>query len=174
MKRVEFIVSLMILSLLLTFAGCSKKIVMIDEDNIIDALENVLDLEEFDGEHRTDCYFIENVGPDNFGVSAYVNNDTEDPNDECIYIEYYSIDDEDSVEEWFESQENTFGRNNENLVAKSYTEGECGYFIVQVDNTIKAFYFADGMRIEVDVISNSGYDLTEEFLKELGLPFKHR
>lgn len=30
------------------------------------------------------------------------------------------------------------------------------------------------MRLEVVVISSDGYDLTEMFLKELVLPFKHR
>ena len=160
--------------MMFSFAGCSKKIEMVDEDEIMDALEDVLDLEEFDGEHRTDYYFIENVGADNFGVSAYVNNETEDPDDECIRIAYYSVQDEDSVEEWFESQKKTFGNNKDYLVTESYTEGQCGYFIVQVGDTIKAFYFADGMRLEVDVISSNGYDLTEAFLKELGLPFQHR
>jgi len=189
-KMVRPAAMLLSVCMLFSLSGCfHRRIEEIDPDDFIDACEDVLELEEFDQQefnrdyvNYTDYYIWHNY-PDRYEVDAHYNKIT-DPDkadgSESLYVQYCLMDDDEDAEELFVNQTERMRRVTKNEILKDcYVEGEYGYLIVERENpegthSICAYYYVEDMYIETIVYSEEGYDNTEAFLKELGLPFRHK
>ena len=85
MNRIKKAISItMAAAMLVSVAGCHKKIDKIDEDDVISALEDVLDLEEvplmesWELHDNSDYYYVVELDDGSLNVSGHVHND-DDP-----------------------------------------------------------------------------------------------
>lgn len=178
--------------MLFSLSGCfRKRIEEVDADDFVDACEDILELEEFDQERfRKDYenyryYYICHNYPGYYEVEVEYNkvNVPEDADgSERLYVRYCLMDDGDDAEAQFEKAYDRVSDAPDNMfviLMDRYVEGEYGYIIYAKENsngeyTSYAYYYAEDMYIQMMGYSEEGYDRTEAFLEELGLPFKHK
>ncbi len=171
MNRTKKTISLvMAAAMLVSVAGCHKKIDKIDEDDVISALEDVLDLEEADdSDNETDYYnVVDNYPGREISIRGYV-----DKND--VVITYIVYEDEDESIEHFEYCYDAITHNalyKKDDYSAYYEEGEWGYAIVEVGEHYTAVYFVDDTVLEVSARSEDDIASAKEFIRELGLPLK--
>lgn len=176
MNRIEKTVALLLIaSMTVSITGCHKKFEKIDEDDIISALEDTLDLEEAeDGDGESDYYNIMDNYPDRDSfIRAYM--DSGDGDDGSVVITYIVYEDEDDAEEYFEY---CYDVVTDNPIYKPkdykehYEEGEWGYAVVEVGDHFLAVYYVDDMVLEVSARSEEDVGYAKDFIRELGLPLK--
>lgn len=171
MNRIKKAISItMAAAMLVSVAGCHKKIDKIDEDDVISALEDVLDLEEADdSDNETDYYnVVDNYPGREISIRGYV-----DKND--VVITYIVYEDEDESIEHFEYCYDAITHNalyKKDDYSAYYEEGEWGYAIVEVGEHYTAVYFVDDTVLEVSARSEDDIASAKEFIRELGLPLK--
>ena len=176
MNRIEKTVALLLFaSMTVSITGCHKKFEKIDEDEIISALEDVLDLEEADdSDNETDYYnVVDNYPGREISIRGYV--DKDDNYDKSIVITYIVYEDEDESVEHFEYCYDAVTHNA--LYIKDdyrayYEEGEWGYTIVEAGEYYTAVYFVDDTVLEVSARSEDDIGSAKDFIRELGLPLK--
>lgn len=177
MKRTERVISLvMAIVMLFSLTGCHKEIKKIDEDDLTDALEEVLDLERSDDvTEYADCYNI--IAGDNPDRVVTIHGNIIDPvsGDVLIAVIYIVNEDEDDSEERFaEHYEHVI--NHSRLKSRDYSgyysEGEYGYLIIEEDEAYDATYYADDMYLEVIANSKERIDEAKDFVRALGLPVR--
>ena len=176
MKRMKKTIALvMAAAMLVSIAGCHKKINKVDEDDVIAALEDVLDLEEADdSENESDYYnVVDNYPGREIFIRGYV--DKDDDHDESIVITYIVYEDEDEPIEHFEYCYDAVTHNalykKDDYIAY-YEEGELGYAVVEVGEFFDAVYYVDDTVLEVSARSEDDIASAKEFIRELGLPLK--
>lgn len=176
MNRIEKTVALLLIaSMTVSITGCHKKIDKIDEDDVISALEDVLDLEEADdSDNETDYYnVVDNYPGREISIRGYV--DKDDNHDESIVITYIVYEDEDEPIEHFEYCYDSITNNalyKKDDYSAYYEEGEWGYAIVEVGEYYTAVYFVDDTVLEVSARSEDDIASAKDFIRELGLPLK--
>ncbi len=176
MNRIEKTVALLLIaSMTVSITGCHKKIDKIDEDDVISALEDVLDLEEADdSDNETDYYnVVDNYPGREISIRGYV--DKDDNHDESIVITYIVYEDEDEPIEHFEYCYDAITHNalyKKDDYSAYYEEGEWGYAIVEVGEYYTAVYFVDDTVLEVSARSEDDIGSAKDFIRELGLPLK--
>ena len=175
MKRFKKTIALvMTAAMLLSIAGCHKKIKKVDEDDVIAALEDVLDLEEADDSvYKTDYYDImEDFPGREICIRGYV--DRNAGIDIGAVITYIVYEDEDDSEKYFEDYYDAFTNNDmfEDKYSGYYNEGEMGYIVIEVGEFFNAAYYVDDMILEVSAHSEEDIEAAKKFIRELGLPLK--
>ena len=172
MKRFKKTIALvMAATMLITIAGCRRKIKKVDEDAVIDALEDVLDLEEvplMESCENSDYYYVVEFDDGSLNVSGHVHND-DDPR-AATNIMFHIKDDEDDAEdkflEYYENYENM------DPDVMYYKEGEWGYIIMDRGSVFIAVYYIDDTLLFVNGGSEENAEYGREFIRELGLPLK--
>ena len=175
MKRMKKMIALvMAATMLITIAGCRRKIKKVNEDAVIDALEDVLDLEEvplmesWELHDNSDYYYVVEFDDGSLNVSGHVHNDG-DPR-AGTNIMFYIQDDKDDAEdkflEYYENYENM------DPDVMYYKEGEWGYIIMDRGSVFTAVYYIDDTLLWVHGGTEENAEYGREFIRELGLPLK--
>lgn len=164
MKNIKKIVtSLLAMSMIFTFVACGNKVGEIDEDDFMDALEEYLDWEEDE-----DYFEYEDIdNPESYKLDCYVYG-----NSKNIEITYGIFSDEDDAEEYFADRYRgnpPYGGSS----VKHYSEGEYGYYIVNMQDTdFEARYYYGDMIIEVHASGEDNVAAVKKLLKSFKLPVK--
>lgn len=169
MNRIKKVISLTVAAaMLVSVAGCQKRVEKIDEDEIISAFEDVLDLEQVSFEEsmqlkgESDYYYIVDPSGSSISISGYVHNE-DDPRNSTSIFYIVSDDSEDKFASYYENMEPENG---------CYHKGDWGYFVKEEGNVIIAVYYADDMVLTVTAGAEENVEYAKEFINELGLPLE--
>lgn len=172
MKRFKKTIALvMAAAMLVSIAGCHKKIKKVDEDAVIDALEDVLDLEEvplMESYDNSDYYYVVESDDGSLNVTGHVHND-DDPRAGTNIMFHIQDDEDDAEDKFLEYYENYENMDPEIMY---YKEGEWGYIIMDRGSVFTAVYYIDDTLLWVHGGTEENAEYGREFIRELGLPLK--
>ena len=179
MKTMKKVLSAVLIgTMLLSVTSCASKFKKIDDDDLMDAFEDVFDWEE-------GADYRENKDYEVWGTNF---DDVEDPYiyDDCYYLQgaefneedymtyayfaYIVFDEPKDADEYFTLYYDVWAKG-EKDVESAYHKGSWGYYIeTNEKDCFIAKYYIDDMVLEVSSFDEDGVAKTKELLKSFGYP----
>ena len=168
----------LVATMLFSLTACGKKVVKIDEDDFVDALEDNIEWEE-----RQQYVYIEDTtvyatnfeDPDDsfdYDADVYISGMDHGETDYSVYCQYIIFDDEDDANEYFANYYEAMAEDNDDA-SKKYKEGESGYFIdINVEDGFHGVYYAEDMVFELRAYNEESVKAVKTMLKDFDLPTK--
>ena len=168
----------MVGTMLLSVTSCAKKFNKIDEDDLMDAFEDVFDWEEDYDYHEIKDYEVRGTNFD----------DVDDPYiyEDCYHLQGAEFRDEDymtyayfaynefeeakDADEYFENYYNVWAKDKKD-VEQAYHKGSWGYYIESNEKeAFSAMYYIEDTVLEVSSYDEDGIKQVKELLKSFGYP----
>ena len=169
-----------------SITGCGKKIDPIENDDVIEALEDVLDMEKYEGYGDfPPRYYIETEDGE-----VYLR-DFDDPRapsvsldveyqlmthttggSSTIEVNYIIFEDGDDAEAYYDSWYKSADNMHNKEFHHNRINGQCGYLIVKTDTFYNVVYFSDDTLLCAIARNADDFEEIEEFVDALGLPLK--
>ena len=167
----------MIGAMLFSVTSCAKKFKKIDDDDLIDAFEDIFDWEEgYDYRESKDydlwgtnfedvddpyIYDVKYVQGAEFNEEDYMT---------YAYVAYAEFEDKEEAEEYFLLYYDVWAKDKKD-VEQAYHKGDWGYFIESNEKDhFSAYYFVEDTVVEVSSFDEEGVKQLKQLLKSFGYP----